>query len=366
MHRDNLGSIDAITDRVGNVVERMSFDPFGARRDYTWRSDDRPFSLIPVLTNRGFTGHETLDSVGLIHMNGRVYDTALGRFLSADPFIQAPLNTQSFNRYSYVMNSPLVYTDPSGYNWGATAGQSYGGSSGSTGRSSSGSGSNSRGGDGNNNRGVRYGETVTVTARAPDHRGDVYGGESRSDVGVKTGRDPDVPPDNIVVAPVRVITGTPIPDYEGFFGLDRNWFTDYLYNSYRHAAAADLEYTIWKVLQSVPDGGPAISVSVKMASVLAVAKVPVVKRLYPYDLIPTQPLTKNRKQMKRLREEIEEAGEIKESLKYVEHNGQKYLVDGHHRLSIAKEKGIKDVLAERVDLPYKGYKTVKDLEYSQY
>ena len=130
----------------------------------------------------------------------------------------------------------------------------------------------SQGGDGNNNRGVRHGETVTVTARAPDHRGDVYGGESRSDVGVKTGRDPDVPPDNIDVAPVIVITGTPIPDYEDFFGADRNWFTDYLYNSYRHAAAADLEYTIWKVLQSIPDGGPAISVSVKLAPMLVVTK----------------------------------------------------------------------------------------------
>jgi hypothetical protein len=49
-------------------------------------------------------------------MNGRVYDPQIGRFLSADPYIQAPYNTQSYNRYSYVMNNPLKYTDPSGYN----------------------------------------------------------------------------------------------------------------------------------------------------------------------------------------------------------------------------------------------------------
>ncbi len=47
-------------------------------------------------------------------MNGRVYDPQIGRFLSADPYIQDPYNTQSYNRYSYVMNNPLKYTDPTG------------------------------------------------------------------------------------------------------------------------------------------------------------------------------------------------------------------------------------------------------------
>lgn len=48
-------------------------------------------------------------------MNGRIYDPRLGRFLQADPFVQFAANTQSYNRYSYVLNNPLVYTDPSGY-----------------------------------------------------------------------------------------------------------------------------------------------------------------------------------------------------------------------------------------------------------
>jgi len=48
-------------------------------------------------------------------MNGRIYDPTLGRFLQADPHIQAPSNSQSYNRYSYVLNNPLSYTDPSGY-----------------------------------------------------------------------------------------------------------------------------------------------------------------------------------------------------------------------------------------------------------
>ena len=62
-----------------------------------------------------FTDHEHLDDAQLIHMNGRVYDYNLGRFLSVDPFIQAPGNSQSMNPYSYIMNNPLAGTDPSGY-----------------------------------------------------------------------------------------------------------------------------------------------------------------------------------------------------------------------------------------------------------
>ena len=68
-----------------------------------------PFTL------RGFTDHEHIDQAQLIHMNGRVYDYNLGRFLSIDPLIQAPGNSQSLNPYSYIMNNPLAGTDPSGY-----------------------------------------------------------------------------------------------------------------------------------------------------------------------------------------------------------------------------------------------------------
>jgi RHS repeat-associated protein len=60
-------------------------------------------------------GHEHLAELGLIRMNGRIYDPVIGRFLQADPMIQAPQNAQSHNRYSYVMNNPLSFTDPSGF-----------------------------------------------------------------------------------------------------------------------------------------------------------------------------------------------------------------------------------------------------------
>ncbi|MCP4467888.1 MAG: RHS repeat-associated core domain-containing protein, partial [Halieaceae bacterium] len=117
LHRDSLGSIDTITDGQGNIVDRMSYEPFGARRGGDWRVGIEAL-VIPALTNRGFTGHEHVDEMDLIHMNGRVYDPQLGRFLSADPHVQAPGNSQSYNRYSYVINNPLKYTDPSGYFFG--------------------------------------------------------------------------------------------------------------------------------------------------------------------------------------------------------------------------------------------------------
>jgi RHS repeat-associated protein len=115
---DHLGSLDAVTDETGAVVERFTFDAFGKRRQSNWlvMSDVTLFSA--ATTTRGFTGHEMVDPVGLVHMNGRVYDPELGRFISADPVVQDLSNLQSWNRYSYVLNNPLSMTDPTGFFFG--------------------------------------------------------------------------------------------------------------------------------------------------------------------------------------------------------------------------------------------------------
>ncbi|NYZ70391.1 hypothetical protein H0A36_30730, partial [Endozoicomonas sp. SM1973] len=117
LHKDHLGSVVAITDSTGNVIERASYDPWGKKRLTSWRPAPDYTALASNITTRGFTGHESLDAVGLTHMGGRVYDQNLGRFLSADPIIQAPHNLQSYNRYSYGWNNPLNGTDPSGFEW---------------------------------------------------------------------------------------------------------------------------------------------------------------------------------------------------------------------------------------------------------
>ncbi len=72
-------------------------------------------SFTPLVTKRGYTGHEHIDEMDLIHMNGRVYDPDAGRFMSPDPFVFNPYSTQGFNRYAYVSNNPLKYVDPSGF-----------------------------------------------------------------------------------------------------------------------------------------------------------------------------------------------------------------------------------------------------------
>lgn len=113
--RDHLGSLDVITDELGVVVTKLSFDAWGKRRESNWTVMADPTLFVSVVTTRGFTGHEQLDSVGLVHMNGRVYDAEIGRFLSADPVLQDVENLQSWNRYSYVLNNPLSFTDPDGF-----------------------------------------------------------------------------------------------------------------------------------------------------------------------------------------------------------------------------------------------------------
>ena len=110
--RDHLGSIAVVTDDTGKVVERLSYDAWGKRR-YPDGKDDTT-GTITSQTTRGFTGHEELADVALVHMNGRVYDPLLGRFGTADPTTENPFSTQGWNRYSYVCNSPLNFTDPSG------------------------------------------------------------------------------------------------------------------------------------------------------------------------------------------------------------------------------------------------------------
>lgn len=124
-HTDRLGSTSTITRAEGTVVSQSGFDPFGMPRSGDWARPAFGWTLAstlngagltnPPITRRGFTDHEQLDNARLTHMNGRLYDYRLGRFLGVDPIIQFPTNSQSLNPYSYIMNNPLAGTDPTGY-----------------------------------------------------------------------------------------------------------------------------------------------------------------------------------------------------------------------------------------------------------
>ena len=108
----SLGSTSVLTSHsTGSIVSGSlaRYTPFG-----DWRTEP-----TADLTDRGFTGHKSnntgANDLGLIYMNARFYVSGLNRFASADTIIPNPMNPQSLNRYSYVLNRPLNFSDPTGH-----------------------------------------------------------------------------------------------------------------------------------------------------------------------------------------------------------------------------------------------------------
>lgn len=115
--RDHLGSITHVVNSSGTVVQELSYDAWGRMRNPSNYSLYTPTNEPEPYLGRGYCGHEHLTGLGLINMNARLYDPLLGRFLSPDPYVQSPKHSQSFNRYSYCMNNPLVVIDRDGQLW---------------------------------------------------------------------------------------------------------------------------------------------------------------------------------------------------------------------------------------------------------
>jgi RHS repeat-associated protein len=109
LHKDDQGSVVAITNDAGVVQYSYQYDVWGKRRVTTQVEN------VFGGTYRGYTGHEHITILELINMNGRIYDPVMARFLSPDPYIGEKSNFQNFNRFSYVYNNPVNFTDPSGY-----------------------------------------------------------------------------------------------------------------------------------------------------------------------------------------------------------------------------------------------------------
>lgn len=112
--RDYLGSITHVLNSGGALEQELSYDAWGRLRNPDTHEIYSSSNQPTLFLGRGYTGHEYLPWFGLINMNARLYDPVLGRFLSVDPLVQLEDFTQGFNRYSYCLNNPLRYTDPSG------------------------------------------------------------------------------------------------------------------------------------------------------------------------------------------------------------------------------------------------------------
>jgi len=103
--KDHLGSASVVTNASGTTVGEDRFYPFGETR----------FTTGTMYTDKLFTGQREMEGLGIYHFNARFYSPKLGRFLSADTIVPGYANPQNLNRFSYVRNNPLRYTDPTGH-----------------------------------------------------------------------------------------------------------------------------------------------------------------------------------------------------------------------------------------------------------
>ena len=358
-----------------------------------------------TLLDRGFTGHEHLQTVGLIHMNGRLYDPALHRFLQPDNFVQDPFNTQNFNRYGYSLNNPLIYNDKNGefiitalivgaiigayiggsqangtynpFKWdfnnvdtwvGMVGGAVVGGVSGGVAAYAGGLAAAGLAAYGITG-GVIGGAVVGVTSglvggfisggfmsQLPGGNGKFWssagwgalsGFVGGAVIGGATGALTTPKGHNIwtgreIQQPVQTLEGAPINIH-----LDaENNITGNLELNAPTTNSVALDVQQPKLIPiETPDGG------IRLVSV---------ENISTKSLNPTHYITKSKSQMQALLNDIRTNG-IQEPIKYVKYNGVKYIVDGHHRFFIAQKLGIQNIPAQQVQLPYQGYKTFQDL-----
>ncbi|GEM_PF-1687657 len=107
-HPDHLGSAQLMTDRAGEVVQHYGYSPYGCER---YRANDAAFGV----SNR-YTGQTLDEDTGLYYYGARYYDPELARFIQPDSTVPDPEFSQAYNRYAYVYNNPLKFSDPTGQN----------------------------------------------------------------------------------------------------------------------------------------------------------------------------------------------------------------------------------------------------------
>lgn len=408
LHRDYQGSILAISNQTGNIVEKRLFDPWGN----IVKVQDGQSNNLQGLTvlDRGYTGHEHIQSIGIINMNGRLYDPKLHRFLSPDNYVSDAFDTQSYNRFGYAWNNPLKFSDPSGeiapliivgaaiigaYFGGVAANGSWNPTKWNWSSSDTWVGIIGGAAIGGVSAGV--GAAVTATVAAKIGIGGFAGGFISGAIGGSVGGFIS----GFGTAMLPGGGGNPLSSgfkaavFGGIFGGvingvfsgassatkgDGFWTgahpkanavsiqpKDVVRHQTLQPTISELQVQEAPLALKTPAPQEPLSfvrIATTDGKMMAVRSDLVAAKgggnLPTSSLNPTHYITKSKTQMQALLNDIRANG-IQESIKYVEHDGVKYIVDGHHRFYAAQRLGIQNIPVQQVQLPHGGYKGVMDL-----
>ena len=305
---DHLGSPRINTDQNGAVQSRHDYQPFGeeiARGSYG--ADD---------VRKQFTGYERDNESDLDFAQNRYYNKNHGRFTSVDPALSSgmPEQAQSWNRYSYTLNNPLKFIDPTGLVWGYKDLE-----------------------DGKRQfqwfDGDEVGEGFTA------YTGTWW-------VGADTAYHFDSNSANWYE--VKKTDFFSDDEWRGLQLSTNNDIQNELSEYQQERLASGLIYEI--------KNRPAVKQMLQLLEIAENVSAALEARsaLTPTERVPASKATK------KLIGDIAENG-IQEPLKYVEEGGVKYVVNGNHRLLAAHALDIQQIPTQRVELPYRGFKTANDL-----
>lgn len=394
-YTDHLGSILTVTDNGGTVVGEQNFDAWGRYRDVnTWVPITNPPPGVWGLITRGYTGHEHLRPFGLVNMNGRLYDPALGRVLSPDNYVQDPFFTQNYNRYSYAYNNPLIYNDPDGQWLNFVIGAALGGFSGwrigkAQGATGWGMAGYILGGAAIGTVTAGLGSSIVASFGFAAQSGASVGGAilAYGTAGAASGA--------VGGAGFAALAGGNVWEgmgkgalFGGITGAAGGYFQHLSFEN----SLFDIDLMQVSKGRKTYFGGTLDEVVVRGQRLPPLSNGAIKPNYFFEDLFvggaitkpigamfgmffggaakggmselsalkPTHYLTRSKTQMQNLVNDIRANG-IKEAIEYVEFNGQKYIVGGNHRYFAAQKLGIQNVPVKQVQLPFAGYKTPADL-----
>jgi RHS repeat-associated protein len=389
-YTDHLGSILTVTDVNGSVVAEQNFDAWGRKRNVsTW--DYVGVQAVPDWLYRGYTGHEHLPEFGLINMNARLYDPVLGRMLSSDNFVGGG-GSQGFNRYSYANNNPLNRVDPDGNFWHIAIGAAVsagidlgvqlwqnGGNFGqvnwtSVGISFISGGVGAAVGLPVGNwaaTAIKGGNAIVTGAIAGAITGAAGGAVSGTVSGLLGGLVQGQTGNALIQSAVSgTVTGAiggaiggAISGAWGGITSSKNGKSDYVSDPYSNLEdrlppnVNGSEHRLKADFLSERAVGKTTVIEIGDLTVDGIEHVDISK------LTPTHPISRSQGKFKNLVDEIRLDNVILEPIKVTEWNSKLYIVNGNHRYYVAPRLGINVVPIQRVNLPYRDYKTFYDLIY---